>query len=75
MGPFSASREFQHAFVAMSYFAGSRGAALLEPLPTVLASTRELGVRLAHEDRNERAMALADELAKVVRSLDARSFR
>jgi hypothetical protein len=66
---------FQRAFVALSYVAGRRGAALLEPLTMPHADARVLAQRLGHAERERRAEVLAHELARVARSLEARSIR
>jgi hypothetical protein len=71
----SSRAEFQSAFVAMSYFAGARGPALLEPLGDVAPRASRLAESLARESRHERALALADELAKIAGALKKRSLR
>jgi len=66
--------EFQRAFVAMRYFLGARGVPLAAPLgpgPEALAVEK----RLAQPDRQKRAEALAAELGRVVRALDAGTLR
>jgi hypothetical protein len=67
--------DFERAFVAMRYFVGARGddlaAALGEQSPVVA----EALTRLRHEDRQRRAEALAAEVGRVVRALDARALR
>ena len=66
--------DFQRAFVAMRYFLGARGAGLGAPLgagPEAQAVER----RLAQPDRQKRAEALAAEIGRVVRALDAGTFR
>lgn len=68
------SPEFQRAFVAVRYFLGARGEGLGAPLgdASTAAVTEK---RLAHPDRERRAEALAAEIGRVVRALDAGSFR
>ncbi|HTQ07689.1 MAG TPA: hypothetical protein VMI54_27720 [Polyangiaceae bacterium] len=68
------SPEFQRAFVAVRYFLGARGEELGAPLgdATAAAVTEQ---RLAHPDRERRAEALAAEIGRVVRALEARVFR
>lgn len=62
----------QQAFVAVSYILGQRGEALLDPLAQPTLAARRVGARLAHSDRHTRARALAAEIARVVRALEAR---
>jgi hypothetical protein len=66
--------DFQRAFVAMRYFLGARDIELGAPLS---AGPEALGVekRLAQADRQKRAEALAAEIGRVVRALDAGTFR
>lgn len=67
--------DFERAFVAVRYFVGARGddlAAPLGPPSPVVVETLE---RLRHEDRQRRAEALAVEVGRVVRALDARTLR
>lgn len=71
----AAGSDFERAFVAMCYFGGTRGDALLEPLGDASPAAERLVRRLSHEDRRERALALADELARIARALDARGFK
>jgi len=71
----STDGDFQRAFVAMSYFLGARGPALLEPLQAPARGAEQLARRLSHQDKQERALALADELAKLARALKARALR
>ena len=68
------SPEFQRAFVAVRYVLGARGEGLGAPLgdASTAAVTEK---RLAHADRERRAEALAAEIGRVVRALDARCFR
>ena len=68
------SPDFQRAFVAMRYFLGARGEGLGAPLGEAPAA-RTTEERLAHPDRERRAEALAAELGRVVRALEARNFR
>jgi hypothetical protein len=74
-GPARFEPDFERAFVAMRYFVGARGADLAEPLgPSSPVAAETLG-RLRHEDRQRRAEALAVEVGRVVRALDARALR
>ncbi len=68
------SPEFQRAFVAVRYFLGARGAGLGAPLGEADAA-KLTEKRLAHPDRERRAEALAAEVGRVVRALEARTFR
>jgi len=68
-------RDFQRAFAAVSYLAGLRGEALLEPFRTPHADARAFVRRLAHPDRERRAEALAVELARIGNALEARSIK
>lgn len=63
------SPEFQRAFVAVAYFSGARGDALLEGFAEPSPRARELVAALAAEDRGQRARALAAELEIVARRL------
>ena len=63
------SPQFQRAFVAVSYLAGSRGDALLAALNRPAEKTRELVALLGAEDRASRARTLAAELETVARRL------
>jgi hypothetical protein len=66
--------DFERAFVAMRYFIGARGDDLAEPLgPSSPVAVETLG-RLRNEDRQRRAEALAVEVGRVVRALDARAL-
>ncbi|HLV67708.1 MAG TPA: hypothetical protein VKY73_17935 [Polyangiaceae bacterium] len=56
---------FQRAFVAIRYFAGQRGEALLEPLERPVAAARELAAALDAPSREERARALSSELERL----------
>jgi hypothetical protein len=71
----TAGADFQRAFVAMRYFLGVRGGALGEPLGELLPPAEQLAQRLSHEDRKERALSLAGELAKLAGALKARALR
>jgi hypothetical protein len=66
---------FQRAFVALSYFLGQRGAALLDPLPARSREAERLATMLGAPERQHRAESLARELQSVTAELDARSFR
>jgi hypothetical protein len=66
---------FQRAFVALSYVAGRRDAALLEAFASVHADTLLLAQRLANPERERRAEVLARELASVALALEARSIK
>jgi hypothetical protein len=68
------SPEFQRAFVAVRYFLGARGVDLAAPLGDATAAT-ETQRRLGHPERERRAEALAAEIGRIVRALEARSFR
>jgi hypothetical protein len=67
--------DFERAFVALRYFVGARGDDLALPLGTPSPAVRETLARLRHEDRQRRAEALAVEVGRVVRALDARALR
>ena len=69
------SRDFQCAFVAVSYLAGRREAELLEPFGLPHAEARALQNRLGHPVRERRAEALAPELARVASALQARCIK
>jgi hypothetical protein len=62
--------EFQRAFVAVRYFLGAREGELGAPLGAA-PEAEAVARRLAHADRQKRAEALAAELGRVVRALDA----
>jgi hypothetical protein len=66
--------EFQRAFVAMRYFLGARGEGLGAPLGDAPEATAT-EARLAHPERERRAEALALEIGRVMRALEARSYR
>jgi hypothetical protein len=66
--------EFQRAFVALRYFLGARGGDLAEPLGEATEGAN-VQRRLAHPDRERRAEALAAEIGRVVRALEAEIFR
>jgi hypothetical protein len=69
------SRDFQCAFVAMSYLAGRRELELLQPFPAPHREAQALQRRLAHPERERRAEALAVELARIAGALEARSIK
>jgi hypothetical protein len=64
--------EFQRAFVAVSYAAGIRGDKLLSGFEQPTQAARALELELAGNDRERRAQALASELRRIVRLLEAR---
>jgi hypothetical protein len=63
--------DFQRAYLAVRYFAGVRGPELVQEPPRFHAAARAFATRLRSEQRTERAQALAVELERIVRSLDA----
>lgn len=63
---------FESAFVATSYALGRRGAELLAPLVDPIEATRELAERLAAQEREARARALARPLGAITAALEAR---
>jgi hypothetical protein len=69
------SRDFQRAFVAVSYLTGRRGGELLQPFRVPHDDARTFVRRLAHPDRERRAEALALELARISSALEARSIK
>ncbi len=68
------SPDFSRAFVAVRYFLGARGEGLGAPLGDDTAA-RMTEARLGHAERERRAEALAAEVGRVVRALEARNFR
>jgi hypothetical protein len=69
------SAAFQRAFVAMSFFLNRRGTELTLPLESPNAAADALVESLAHESREQRAQVLANEITRIVLSLDsARAF-
>jgi hypothetical protein len=66
--------EYQRAFVAMRYFLGARDLDLVAPLGTA-PDGEAVARRLAQPDRQKRAEALAAEIGRVVRALDAGAYR
>ncbi len=66
--------EYQRAFVAMRYFLGARDAELGAPLGTA-PEAEAVARRLSQPDRQKRAEALAAAIGRVVRALDAGTFR
>ncbi|HEV8548943.1 MAG TPA: hypothetical protein VGQ57_07945 [Polyangiaceae bacterium] len=66
--------EFQRAFVAVRYFLGAREEELGAPLGSA-TEAQAVSRRLAQPDRQKRAEALAAELGRVVRALDAGTVR
>jgi len=67
--------EFERAFVALRYFVGARGDEVAAPLGSGSVVGAETLTRLRHEDRQRRAEALAVEVGRVVRALEARALR
>jgi uncharacterized heparinase superfamily protein len=67
--------DFERAFIALRYFVGARGDDLAAPLGGESTVAAETLARLRHEDRQRRAEALAVEVGRVVRALDARTLR
>jgi hypothetical protein len=69
------SAAFQRAFVAMSFFLNRRGPELTLPLESPTGAAQALVESLAHESREQRAQVLANEITRIVLSLDsARAF-
>jgi hypothetical protein len=70
------SPDFQRAFVAMRYFWGVRGPALLDALEGVgvHGATADVVDGLCHAERSERAKALGAELGRLAAALDARGL-
>jgi hypothetical protein len=66
--------EFQRAFVAVRYAAGTRGAELVSALAGPTEAALELERAFAVAARSERAHTLANELAAIARRLLARRF-
>jgi hypothetical protein len=66
--------DYQRAFVAMRYFLGAREAELAAPLGAA-PEAEAVARRLAQPDRQKRAEALAAEIGRVVRALDAGTIR
>lgn len=66
---------FQRAFIALSYFAGSRDRAELAPFASRTREAAELLLGLSLEDRKLRAAVLGRELERIARSLDAWGLR
>jgi hypothetical protein len=64
--------DFQRAFVAVRYVAGTRGAALVSAFAVPCEAALELERAFAAETRTERAQTLAKELAAIARRLEAR---
>jgi hypothetical protein len=69
------SPDFQRAFAALSYLAGRRDGALLEPFHAPHDQARAFVRRLAHPEREQRAELLARELSRVIVSLAARTLK
>ncbi len=66
--------EFQRAFVATRYFLGAREEELGAPLGAGVEASA-VAKRLQQSDRQKRAEALAAEIGRVVRALDAEAIR
>jgi hypothetical protein len=66
--------DFQRAFVSMRYFLGARDQKLGAPLGDAPAAA-VAEERLAQPERARRAEALAVEIGRIVRALEARNFR
>lgn len=59
----------------MSYFLNRRGPELLEGLENPTSAATMLAESLAHDSREQRAQSLANEIARIVLSLEsARAF-
>ncbi|HEX5100444.1 MAG TPA: hypothetical protein VFV94_13135 [Polyangiaceae bacterium] len=67
--------DYQRAFVAMRYFLGAREAELAAPLGAAASEAEAVAHRLTLADRQKRAEALAAEIGRVVRALDAGILR
>ena len=67
--------DFQRAFVAVRYAAGTRGSELLTAFEPATEAATSLERALAAADRNQRAQALAGELGRLARLLEARRLR
>lgn len=65
------SPAFQRAFVAVSYFLDRRGEALLAPLPNPTSAAVALAQSLAHEAREQRARTLANEITRVIATVES----
>jgi len=68
----SADVRFQSAFVAVSYFAGTRDPAELAPFAALARAAERLCAELGAPDRAARAAALSRELGVIVGSIEAR---
>jgi len=66
--------EFQRAFVAVRYAAGTRGAELVSAFAVPSEAALELERAFAAEARSERAQTLANELGAIASRLLARRF-
>lgn len=64
--------QFQRGFVTIAYYAGQRGAALVEPLVELVPEARALVDELGRPERADRARALGSALEAMARALDAR---
>jgi len=67
--------DFQRAFAAVRYAAGAREAVPLAPFAEPSDGASELLRALSSEERAERAQALAVELKRIARVLEARRLR
>lgn len=70
------SSDFQRAFVAMRYFFGARGEALLQPLSTlgVAPAASDVGSGLCKSERGDRAKTLAAELGRLAAALETQGI-
>jgi hypothetical protein len=66
---------FQRAFIAVSYFAGTRGDGLLLPLSAPTAEAKKLVQGLGSSEKSVRAVVLGRELERIARGLDAWRLR
>jgi hypothetical protein len=64
--------EFQRAFAAVAYFAGVRAEALLAPFDAPSPELQKLALELGATEQAARAAALAHELERIARRLEAR---
>ena len=64
--------EFQRAFAAVAYFAGTRDAALLAPFATPSSELRAFCASLSAPEQSARAEALSTELERIARRIEAR---
>jgi hypothetical protein len=69
------SADFARAFVCTQYLLGARGAKLGTGLPVLTADQKVLVKQLSHADQEQRAKALAPELARLIAALEKRRLR